>query len=216
MSQTTETRKRRISELVDCNGTMPPQKKRRLEANNTNKDEQTHKSLECFKCGNVTNEAEKEETKDFHVDCDECGERAGCSECWPDYGSYCSQCEEFWCYDCGGVKICDDCSEMYCDECTDFKPGKGGGIQCSHCQPWWKKNKPASAFCSECGSQRSNAHFCIRCNKRFCNECPGFTCEECGDFECENCNEMKFCEECGSTYCSDCGPTCGCYSEKSS
>eukprot|EP01084_Bolivina_argentea_P078713 142860_1 len=155
----------------------------------------------------ITCRACNKETIDKNIQfCDECCENCGCKEeCCYDYGMYCSQCKQYICGDCGGIEICDDCLEMYCHECTHFKPGKGGGTQCSSCQPWWKKNKPANAFCSGCGSSRNNAHFCTGCGKRYCGECPGFNCCECSEFYCEGCNEMEFCEECGECFCDGCG-----------
>ena len=170
---------------------------------NVNEDEEVVICATCSKqCG------EKERSY-----CSCCDEHAGCDDCWPDNGSFCSQCNIFVCNDCDGsdesIVYCDVCLEIYCDECGDLKPGKEGKMHCSFCQPWWMKNKPASAFCSGCGSQRQSAHFCDDCRKRYCSQCPGFLCERCRlYFKCETCrNDGDFCNKCEESdqqICTEC------------
>mmetsp|Transcript_15991 Transcript_15991/g.24573 ORF Transcript_15991/g.24573 Transcript_15991/m.24573 type:complete len:199 (+) Transcript_15991:34-630(+) len=194
------TRKRKI-EYTDSN----PCKKRKVSTNESKVDDNNVKATKCSKCAHNV-------SKDVFVgSCCMCNEDYGCSECdLFDHGFFCSQCNKFYCYDCySDDYICDTCLEMYCTNCIEFKPVKGGGaVECEACQPWWKKNKPASAFCFGCGSARSNADICTGCNKRWCEQCPTFTCEECGEMECENCNRMEICEGCDGTFCLDCEHEC--------
>ena len=128
----------------------------------------------------------------------------------------CSECEEFICEDCGALEPCEKCGDCFCSDCADLKPGKNGIKQCTNCQPWWQKNKPASAFCSGCGSQRSAGGKCCGCGERCCAECPHFYCEGCGDLYCGSCSddgEEHMCDTCGKLFCSDCVGSCGCEDE---
>ena len=154
----------------------------------------------CELCDNV-----KQPIKE--ILCAECDELVGCDECWCDNeGTFCAECQECWCVQCSIVKPCDKCLELYCLECGDFKPGKNGIEQCHHCQPWWMHDRPATDFCSGCGSSRSNANYCFDCEKRYCTHCIGFYCQVCHEtFKCEMCNDMKYCETHDINYCLDCG-----------
>eukprot|EP01084_Bolivina_argentea_P291554 501096_1 len=184
------------------------------------------KSMKCFNCNNmiqtsikhkhtydVSDETESVIEDGYIIRCIECNESIGCQKCCSNNGNYCNICEKFWCYNCYEItlKTCDSCLIMYCKECTNFKPKKGGGIECSDCQIWWKKNIPASAFCTVCGSQRSHAHFCKGCDRRICIGCPGYICDECEEFQCEDCNDMDSCIICGFSNCDTCGIYCECH-----
>ena len=112
---------------------------------------------------------EKSEDFKLKVCGGDCGEDIGCQLCWYDHSYTCEGCEVTSCHNCGGGEMCDECSCLYCRDCTTMKPGKNKTQRCSDCQPWWQKNKPASAFCRDCGSQRSGARFVG--GDRICHEC---------------------------------------------
>jgi hypothetical protein len=145
------------------------------------------------------------------VICVECDADCGCKRdaCWVESGSFCSECKIFSCDSCGGIVPCDECLELYCEECADLKPGKNGDKRCRSCQPWWQKNKPANAFCKDCGSQRAGHIICSTCNQRVCSDCPYLTCEVCEeDSYCEGCADLKFCPKCEISTCEDCECEC--------
>lgn len=172
--------------------------KNQFETNSDSNDEST-----CESCKNKI-------TDDKQFYCDECDDYIGCSQCWADSDAFsCSKCKCYWCEPCHSVSHCDSCHELYCKDCGDFKPKKGGGEECHDCQSWWKKNKPASDFCVECGSARQHANFCDDCGKRFCYQCyKGLQCEECDIFKCEYCCDFNFCETCEKNICLDCECDC--------
>mmetsp|Transcript_36400 Transcript_36400/g.50581 ORF Transcript_36400/g.50581 Transcript_36400/m.50581 type:complete len:220 (+) Transcript_36400:181-840(+) len=133
----------------------------------------------------------------FIAICTECGEDFGCDECWVEVGAFCGNCKDYHCYECGvEVSGCERCGALNCEECGDFKTGQGGVKLCSRCQPLWMRNKPAGAFCKDCGSQRDMAQFCNGCGERVCVECESV--------RCETCSEYLFCSTCevpGEIFC---------------
>lgn len=161
------------------------------------------------KCRFCDKPCEEREFGDFHCCC--CGEHGGCDDCWPDHGTFCSQCKFFVCHDCDGgdktIVYCDNCGEIYCEECGDMKPWKGGGKECHNCQPWYKKNKPASDFCSVCGGGCTgrNRRQCMICGKVVHKDCfCGISCASCDDYMCDDCSDGNFCDEC----CENSDPLC--------
>lgn len=139
----------------------------------------------------------------------EFGGTFGCEDCRMDSGDFCAKatCGKFYCHDCANLDVCEECGSSFCSTCTTFKPGKHGTKRCSDCQPWWQVNKPAGAFCRDCGSQRSDARICEECDARICCECwydGGQSCAQCGLFCCDRC-DGSFCYECTDD---DCEPTC--------
>ena len=195
-----------ISILIKA-GSAPTPKRRKLshnhDSNHASKSElfDLDSPLECGHCN-------KKLPDDDQVFCAECGDFYSCKDCWMEEGSYCAKCNEFWCNGCWTLKSCDDCFEIYCEECGDFKPGKGGGNQCYKCQPWWKKKKKASDFCTECGSGKSTAEVCYECGKRYCIDCGGISCPFCDEFVCDLCGGIGFCEKCGELCCENCEEEC--------
>ena len=157
----------------------------------------------CAEC-----QASGEELHKQH--CSDCGDPLGCTECWPEFeATNCNECEEIFCQDCSDhIGYCDSCNLPKCRDCTDFKPSKHGEERCSTCQPWWQKNKPATAFCRDCGSQRSSASICEGCGARVCHECEIRVCEDCNEGVCARC-DGGWCEQCSEIdiiRCADCCP----------
>ena len=139
-----------------------------------------------------------------------------CQECIHDEGFFfCEGCERGFCDPCGKMKICDECLSIYCSKCGDLKPRKGGDKICISCQPWWQKNKPASAFCVTCGSQRQGHINCKVCRDRICEDCPYLGCS-CGKIAvCEQCDwppGLDHCKSCEEIHC----PKCACSKSNSS
>ena len=166
----------------------------------------------CKECGNEFCDLGRQ-------DCEMCnGYKCGvtdmCFSCaFQRQGFVCCECNAFYTHDCSAgteseQAICDECLNIYCAECGDLKPGKGGNKRCIYCQPWWQKDKPATAFCKGCGSQRQDAIICRYCEERVCWQCPTLVCGECEKIICcEDCDykaKMKFCEQRQQLLCHSC------------
>uniref|UniRef100_A0A7S3K5C0 Uncharacterized protein n=1 Tax=Aureoumbra lagunensis TaxID=44058 RepID=A0A7S3K5C0_9STRA len=165
----------------------------------------TKESFKCHVCGETRELSETETGPSVCVKCD--GDY-GCFECAVEQGGWCGNCEEFTCFNCPGYPTaCDECYEQFCAECGNFKPGKNRTMRCYSCQPWWQKNKPAGAFCRDCGSQRGGANFCEDCGARICEMCESFQCTSCREtFYCDECNrDDVWCAQCGEDLvCTEC------------
>lgn len=148
------------------------------------------KEKASFMCSCCHESKEVTEVDKGNSICSECGTNYGCFECSMDEGGWCGECKEYTCFGCPGhPRGCDECLEQLCEECGEFKPGKHRTVRCYRCQPWWQKNKPAGAFCRDCGSQRRGADFCEGCGARICEECEYHQCSSCSEeFYCDECN----------------------------
>jgi hypothetical protein len=138
--------------------------------------------------------------------CSQCELFCGCDSCWPENGTHCGKCGVLWCERCSRVRSCESCLELFCPSCGDFKPGKDGEPQCCECQPWFKRHRPASDFCTSCGSSRKG-HVCLSCESRVCSSCPSSSCSDpdCDAFYCDACDEgIIVCPECEEFFCREC------------
>lgn len=102
---------------------------------------------------------------------------------------------------------CAECGDRFCRDCTasaELKPWKNRWEHCIDCQPWWKKDKPASDFCHICGRTRKDSNHCVRCGKRECWDCHYAECSLCNEAECEDCDKTVFCEKCQQVVCPEC------------